>query len=102
MQIGALSESTGLGRHTTTATTLYRLPGGGSLIDSPGIRDFPLDNFTAPQIRDGFREFAEFSAECRFANCMHLNEPGCAVRAAVGSTIQEQRWESYRSIVTAM
>jgi len=101
VQIGALSASTGLGRHTTTATTLYRLPEGGSLIDSPGIRDFPLDNFTAPQIRDGFREFAEFSAECRFANCMHLNEPGCAVRAAVGSTIQEQRWESYRAIVTA-
>jgi ribosome biogenesis GTPase len=102
VQIGALSASSGLGRHTTTTTTLYHLPGGGSLIDSPGIRDFPLDNFSAPQIRDGFREFAAFSDACRFANCMHLSEPGCAVRAAVGKQIQSQRWESYRAIVTAV
>ncbi|MDH3713664.1 MAG: ribosome small subunit-dependent GTPase A [Gammaproteobacteria bacterium] len=102
VRIGALSASSGLGRHTTTATTLYHLPGGGSLIDSPGIRDFPLENFSAPQIRDGFREFSEFSDRCRFANCMHLNEPECAVRAAVGKQIQSQRWESYRAIVTTV
>ncbi len=102
IQIGALSESSGLGRHTTSATTLYRLPGGGALIDSPGIRDMPLRRFSAQQIRDGFREFASFSQACRFANCAHLREPGCAVRAAVGRQIQRQRWESYRAIVTAI
>jgi len=101
VQIGALSATSGLGRHTTTATTLYHLPGGGSLIDSPGIRDFPLDNFSPAQIRDGFREFGKFSAACRFANCMHLKEPECAVRAAVGKQIQTQRWQSYQAIVAA-
>lgn len=99
VQIGALSDASGLGRHTTTVTTLYHLPGGGALIDSPGIRDFPLGNFTAAQIRDGFREFGNYSRDCRFANCMHLEEPGCAVRAAVGKQIPLQRWESYRDIV---
>ncbi len=101
VQIGALSDSSGLGRHTTTVTTFYHLPDGGALIDSPGIRDFPLGSFDATQIRDGFREFGEFSSACRFANCMHLNEPGCAVRAAIGEQIPTERWESYRAILAA-
>ncbi len=59
----------------------------------------PLQRFSAGQIRDGFREFARLSQACRFANCTHLHEPGCAVLAAIGDEVQKQRWESYRAMV---
>ncbi len=102
VRIGALSEASGLGRHTTTVATLYHLDGGGALIDSPGIRDFPLDNFTARDIADGFREFAEPARHCRFADCLHVHEPGCAVRAALGEGIGQRRWESYQQILASV
>ncbi len=83
VQIGRLSEATGLGRHTTSATTAYSLPQGGELIDSPGVRSFRLATLTRTQLEQGFREFRPFLRKCRFSNCRHETEPDCALMAAV-------------------
>lgn len=83
IQVGRLSKATGLGRHTTSAATLYRLPTGGSLIDSPGVRSFRLGHLSCRALEHGFREFRPFIGHCRFADCRHRQEPGCAVREAL-------------------
>ncbi len=82
LRIGALSEVSGQGRHTTTATTLFRLAGGGALIDSPGVRTLRLDHLPPASVLAGFPEIARYMPECRFNDCRHDREPGCAVRAA--------------------
>ncbi len=103
IRIGALSQVTGLGRHTTTATMLYHLPDGGDLIDSPGVRDFTLCQVPAEELARGFREFEPFLGTCRFHNCLHISEPGCAVQDAVRKgTINEQRFRNYDQLVTSM
>lgn len=97
--IGKLSEASGQGKHTTTATTLYHLPGGGNLIDSPGVRDFRLGDIDPGELANGFRDFFPYLGECRFNDCLHLGEPGCAVIAALDSgRISERRMESYRRL----
>ena len=83
IQIGRLSKATGLGRHTTSAATCYRLPGGGLLIDSPGVRSFRLGALAQTDLERGFRELRPHLDGCRFADCRHDREPGCAIRAAV-------------------
>lgn len=86
------------GRHTTTASTLYDLPHGGALIDSPGVRDFApaIDRLDAATL--GFVEIETHGSACRFADCRHLHEPDCAVRAALGLTLDPRRYESYRRL----
>ncbi len=79
------SEALGTGRHTTTDTRLYVLPGGGDLIDSPGFQAFGLHHLSPREIEQGFPEFAPAIAECRFYNCTHRHEPGCGVLAAMAS-----------------
>jgi ribosome biogenesis GTPase len=83
IQIGRLSKATGLGRHTTSAATCYRLTGGGVLIDSPGVRSFRLGTIDRERLQQGFREFRPFLGACRFADCHHDQEPDCAIRDAV-------------------
>ena len=83
IQIGRLSSATGLGRHTTSAATLYFLPRGGTLVDSPGVRSFRLPVSDRGTLERGFREFAPHLGKCQFADCAHDREPGCALRAAV-------------------
>jgi ribosome biogenesis GTPase len=100
IQIGKLSEASGQGVHTTTRTALYHLPQGGDLIDSPGVRDFRLGETTAAELARGFREFRPFLAACRFPDCRHLSEPGCAVAEALrGGAIAERRMTSYRELM---
>ncbi|MBT8428766.1 MAG: ribosome small subunit-dependent GTPase A, partial [Gammaproteobacteria bacterium] len=99
---GSLSAATGLGRHTTSAATLYQLDSGGELIDSPGVRSFRLGELTRQELERGFRDFLPFLGRCRFHNCAHLAEPGCAIRAAVESgQIMPERLESYQHMVTS-
>jgi ribosome biogenesis GTPase len=83
IQVGQLSQATGLGRHTTSAASCYRLPGGGHLIDSPGVRSFRLPPLSASELEQGFPEFRPHAGLCRFADCRHDAEPDCAIRAAV-------------------
>jgi ribosome biogenesis GTPase len=87
------------GRHTTTVTRLHPLPGGGDLLDSPGVRDFApaIDRLCGSAL--GFVEVERLSAGCRFTDCRHLREPHCAVRAAVeAGDLSARRYESYRRL----
>jgi ribosome biogenesis GTPase len=99
---GDLSDATGLGRHTTSAATLYRLGNGGELIDSPGVRSFRLGRLDRQALERGFRDFLPYLGQCRFHNCAHLAEPGCAIRAAVeAGKIHPARLDSYRHMVAS-
>jgi ribosome biogenesis GTPase len=96
VETGQLSEATGLGRHTTSAAICYHLPQGGELIDSPGVRSFRLTSLSAAQLEQGFPEFQPYLGQCRFHNCAHDQEPGCAIREAVESgQISPLRLESF-------
>ncbi|HTI17859.1 MAG TPA: ribosome small subunit-dependent GTPase A [Trinickia sp.] len=79
-----ISTALGSGRHTTTFTRLYPLAGGGALIDSPGFQEFGLYHLTEGQLERAFPEFRPLLANCRFYNCHHLHEPGCAILDAMG------------------
>jgi len=97
--VGALSEKSGQGRHTTTTSVLHVCPHGGELIDSPGVRDFApyIDDVRA--VQQGFVELREVAAKCRFPDCSHGAEPGCAVKTAVESgAISTRRYESFRRL----
>lgn len=89
------------GRHTTTSTRLYHLPGGdGVIIDSPGFQNFGLYHLSAGDIERGFPEFAQHAAQCRFYNCTHRHEPGCGVLAAIDhGAIQPERHELYMRLL---
>jgi ribosome biogenesis GTPase len=77
------SEALDMGKHTTTSTRLYHLPGGGGIIDSPGFQAFGLQHLGSADIVRGFPEFAQYLSQCRFYNCEHLHEPGCGVLQAL-------------------
>ena len=89
------------GKHTTTHARLYDLPGGGQLIDSPGLQEFGLAHLTRGEIELGFAEFAPFLNRCRFRDCRHENEPGCAIKDAIAAgTIHPRRLEHFVTITS--
>ncbi len=103
IQVGRLSAATGLGRHTTSTATCYRLPPGepdsGRLIDSPGVRSFRLSGLTQAQLEVGFPELRALRGQCRFRDCRHAHEPDCAVRAAVAAGgVHPQRLERFHQL----
>ncbi len=101
IRVNEISEKKKLGKHTTTNTTLYHIPSGGNLIDSPGVREFQLDQFSKEEILYGFVEFNEFSNSCKYRNCIHLNEPHCAVKDAVNNKkISKERYLSYQKLIS--
>ena len=103
IRVGALSEVADKGRHTTTTAELFHLPGGGRLIDSPGVRDFGLTHVAPETVFSGFREFSPFLGQCRFRDCQHQSEPGCALTAAVETgDISSERFESFQQIVATL
>lgn len=93
---GAISDATGKGRHTTTATRLFRLDPDTFVADTPGIRALALHG-VAPEELDGcYPELRPYLGECQYSDCAHLHEPGCAVRAAVeAGAVPRARYESY-------
>jgi len=94
--VSSLSETSGLGTHTTTVSKLYHLQSGGQLIDSPGIREFTLGHIDKRDIAIGFREFEPLIGQCKFRDCTHRSEPGCAILAAANSNlIHASRLASY-------
>ncbi len=93
----------GKGRHTTTRSSLYRLAGDITVIDTPGIREFGLWELTASELRAYFPDFDRHSAACRFNNCSHSHEPDCAVRQAVETgEIARPRFETYLRILASL
>ncbi|MBV2235348.1 MAG: ribosome small subunit-dependent GTPase A [Sterolibacterium sp.] len=97
-----ISTSLDSGKHTTTYARLYRLApanGQSTLIDSPGLQEFGLAHLTRGAIEQGFIEFRPHLAHCRFRDCHHRNEPGCAIRSAVGrALIDERRYQLFLRI----
>jgi ribosome biogenesis GTPase len=90
------------GRHTTTQARLYRLDADSTLIDCPGLQEFGLHHLSPQDIESGFVEFRNLLGQCRFQNCRHLSEPGCALtRAAAEETIHPRRLEMFRRIILA-
>lgn len=101
--VNAVSDNSGLGQHTTTAARLYHFPHGGDVIDSPGVREFGLWHLEPEQVTRGFIEFRDYLGTCKFRDCRHDNDPGCALRAAVESgAIAEERFENYHRILESM
>lgn len=97
--VGALSEGKSKGTHTTTTAKLFHLD-GFDLIDSPGIREFGVGHITHAQVFEGFREFRPHAGLCKFRDCKHRSEPGCAILAAASSgAISQQRLDSYFQIL---
>jgi len=101
IKVNEVSTKTKLGKHTTTNTTIYHIPSGGKLIDSPGVREFQLDKLTFQEIRGGFREFNSYRGKCRFRNCKHVNEPDCAIKDAVKvDKIHPNRYQNYTNLLS--
>lgn len=103
-RVGDVSESTNKGTHTTTTARLYHLSNRhGNIIDSPGVREFGLWQVTPADLATGFREFGEYRQQCKFRDCLHHQEPGCAVRAAAGQgDISRQRYHSYLKLLESV
>ena len=95
-RVADVSEANKEGRHTTVAAELIRLPDGLQLIDSPGVRDYAPSIDAQRDIAFGFREVARAAEQCKFSDCRHRSEPGCAVKQGVeGGSIDRRRYESY-------
>jgi len=100
LKIGEISEQHGQGQHTTTFAEMFDLSFGGRIIDSPGIRGFGIADIDKEEIARYFKEFFKASENCKFNNCQHLSEPGCAVKSELEEgVIAESRYQSYLSMV---
>lgn len=98
-----LSDATGEGRHTTVSSAYVSLPAGGALIDSPGVRDYAPPPVNDLQVAFAWREFRQYAGQCKFNNCLHLREPGCAIIAAVTKNeVDARRYESYKRLINLM
>jgi len=100
LKTGKISEYHEQGRHITTFPEMHPLPAGGYVIDTPGIRGFGVIDFDRREIYHFFPEIFRISVKCRFNNCLHMDEPGCAVRDAVArNKIEPWRYKSYMSML---
>jgi ribosome biogenesis GTPase / thiamine phosphate phosphatase len=99
----AVSGWSGKGLHTTTYAEMYDLPVGGKLIDTPGVREFGVVDIPKTELSHYFLEMQPYITQCQFNNCLHMNEPGCAVKAAVDAgDIDVDRYVSYASILDSI
>lgn len=100
LRVGALSTAHGTGRHTTTTSQLCRLAGGGELVDTPGVREYGLVDVEPRDLAAFFVGFDAVEGACRFRDCLHEEEPGCAVVAAVeADVVAAERYVSYRTLL---
>lgn len=96
LRVGEISASVNKGRHTTVGATLHSLPDGGFVVDTPGLREVGMWGLPAEHLDLCFPEFRNYIDECRFGDCAHIAEPGCAVREAVEArVISSERYDSY-------
>ncbi len=97
--IGEISVALDSGKHTTASTRLYRQDSDSAIIDSPGMQTFGLHHLTQPELVDAFPEFRPLAGGCRFNDCRHTVEPGCAIASAVEEgRIDRWRWDAYRTL----
>jgi ribosome biogenesis GTPase / thiamine phosphate phosphatase len=99
LRVGAISASVNKGRHTTVGAMLHPLPDGGAVVDTPGLREVGIWGLDASDVDRCFPEIRQFIGECRFGDCSHTVEPGCAVLAAVTEgEVSAERYDSYRRL----
>jgi len=99
----AVSDWSGKGQHTTTFAEMFDLPFGGSIIDTPGVKEFGLIDIEREELSHYFPEIKRLISDCKFNNCLHVNEPGCAVKkAVVEGTLSEDRYISYVGILDSI
>ncbi|MCB0804776.1 MAG: ribosome small subunit-dependent GTPase A, partial [Bacteroidales bacterium] len=100
LKTNAISAYHNKGLHTTTFAEMHRLSFGGCIIDTPGIKEFGLTDFTRDEIAERFPEMRKYMHQCRFSNCTHIHEPGCAVKEALeDGRMDTSRYISYLSIL---
>jgi ribosome biogenesis GTPase / thiamine phosphate phosphatase len=97
-RVAEISVALDSGKHTTTHTHMYRLDESSALIDSPGLQEFGLAHVDQHSLEHGFREFGPYLGHCRFTNCVHMSEPGCAVTTAT-EVIHPERLRIYQKLV---
>jgi ribosome biogenesis GTPase len=98
LDTGPVREDDAKGRHTTRGRTLHRLTGGGWIVDTPGLREISLADVDTG-LEATFEDLAELEANCRFSDCGHQSEPGCAVNAALASgQLEEARWLRFEKL----
>ncbi len=98
-----VSSWSGKGLHTTTFAEMFDLPFGGSIIDTPGVREFGIVDISRQELSHYYPEMAALINDCQFNNCLHLNEPGCAIKSAVeNGDISAERYISYCSILATI
>lgn len=103
LEVSELSTRSGLGQHTTVTARLFDLPGGGRLIDSPGVREFGLWHISEAELLHGYCDLAPLAGHCKFRNCSHRHEPGCALRqAAENGEISGERLENFYRIADTL
>jgi ribosome biogenesis GTPase len=103
IRTNVVSGWSGKGQHTTTFAEMFHLPGGGNIIDTPGVKEFGLIDFKKEELSQYFPEMRLVMKNCKFNNCNHLNEPGCAVKQAViDKVISEERYVSYAAILESI
>lgn len=103
LRTNSVSATTRHGRHTTTAATLYYLPFGGGLIDSPGVAIFGLADIDPSQLAWGYREFQPYIGRCRFHNCRHVHEKDCQVKSAIESgRVSAFRYQRYVKLLNKL
>lgn len=103
LRTAQVSDWSGKGLHTTTFAEMFDLPFGGRIIDTPGVKEFGLIDIEKEELSHYFPEMRQRLNDCRFNNCLHLNEPGCAIKEAVGSgEIPEERYTSYAAILDSI
>lgn len=103
LKTGEISDYHSKGTHTTTFAEMFSLRSGGYIIDSPGIKEFGLIEFEKPELSHRFPEFRTFISDCKYNDCLHINEPGCAVTEAVkNGYISTLRYENYLNILESI
>ena len=103
LRVGEISEMYLKGKHTTTAAMVVTLPGGGHLVDSPGLREFAVWELDKEELRHYFGEFEDFRLSCKYTTCSHNHEPDCAVKDAVEEgRIDPERYLSYLMLLEGL
>ncbi len=103
LRTAEVSGWSGKGQHTTTFAEMFDLPGGGRIIDTPGVKEFGIINMGREEVAQYFPEMRTRLPQCRFSNCLHINEPDCAVKAAVEEgTVTRERYISYLGILDTL
>lgn len=98
VEIGELSEKIKRGKHTTRHVELFHLKGNSYLADTPGFGNLSVEDMDVVELESLFPEFDEYREDCRFKGCLHVNEPDCAVKEAVGKEISQERYDFYKNM----